>query len=576
MVNDSFSTLFDLLPIGAYRSTPEGKPLRANAALVRMNGYETEAELLDSIQDIGAEWYVQPGRRNDFKTLLQANHRVASFDSEIYRHRTRQTTRERLWVREHAHLVRDQQGNPQYYEGTVEDITEQRRTERLISDRAALFCAVMHTVPDLVWLKDAHGIYQACNAAFERHFGRTSAHILGKTDLDFSGHPVALRLARSDESTLWSGQTALFEEDLPYPDGSGFGTYEIIKAPMRNDLGQIIGELGMARDITDRKRAETQLRDVSEQFELALISAELGMWTQHLNPSTHPQYEVDTRAQVILGLVGAKPLATLGDAAATSWTDGVHPDDLPAALGEMKRHLAGQNDFFEAEYRVQQQPSGWKWVSSRGKVVQFSAQGEPLKVMGTLMDIDGRKGAEEAIRQMAFQDSLTGLPNRRLLVDRLQQALTASERHKRCGALLFLDLDKFKRLNDNFGHDVGDLLLQQVATRILHSVRAVDTVARIGGDEFVVLIADLAEDADSAKAHATKVGEKILSALNEPYELGELRHISTPSIGATVFSGIQHSPSDVLRQADMAMYEAKAKGRNTLRFYQGSFDAEIG
>jgi diguanylate cyclase (GGDEF)-like protein len=184
------------------------------------------------------------------------------------------------------------------------------------------------------------------------------------------------------------------------------------------------------------------------------------------------------------------------------------------------------------------------------------------------MDITARKTAEEAIRQMAFQDVLTGLPNRRMLMDRLHQALTASVRHKRCGALLFLDLDKFKEINDTLGHDVGDLLLQQVAARIQNSVRAVDTVARMGGDEFVVLIADLGDNPVEAQAHAATVGQKILSALNEPYHLGEHQHVSTPSIGATLFAGLNHTPSALLKQADVAMYQAKATGSSKLRFYE--------
>ena len=206
----------------------------------------------------------------------------------------------------------------------------------------------------------------------------------------------------------------------------------------------------------------------------------------------------------------------------------------------------------------------------------MSPQGEPLRVVGTLMDITQRKQAEEAIRHMAFQDPLTGLPNRRLLMDRLQQALAASARHKRSGALLFLDLDRFKQLNDTRGHDVGDLLLQQVARRLQASVRAVDTVARIGGDEFVVLIADLSEGAAYARAHAATVGQKIVAALNEPYQLGPQRHVCTSSIGVAMFEDLQLTPADVLKRADMAMYEAKAKGRNMLRFYEETASAAIG
>ena len=442
-----------------------------------------------------------------------------------------------------------------------------------LSDKAMLLEAIVQTIPDLVWLKDARGTYQACNAAFERHFGHPAAEIIGKSDASFPGNEVALRLARTDQSTLFSGLAAGFEEELPVPASASTatgGTFEIIKTPMRNALGDIIAELGMARNITDRKRSENQLRNASEQFELALISAELGVWAQTLQPEASMRFEMDSRARAILGL-SAQDLEH-----GKSWTQWVHPDDLPNAQLEMRRHLNNQTLFFEAEYRAQHHDGRWLWLSSRGKVVQTSPSGEPMRVVGTVMDITARKGAEEAIRQMAFQDALTGLPNRRLLLDRLQQALLTSARHKRCGALLFLDLDKFKHLNDTLGHEVGDQLLQQVAQRILTNVRAVDTVARIGGDEFVVLIADLSESRDDAKLHASMVGQKILTSLNEPYDLGPHRHTSTPSIGATLFTGAELSPADVLRQADMAMYEAKAKGRNRLQFFEASSDEEIG
>ena len=163
---------------------------------------------------------------------------------------------------------------------------------------------------------------------------------------------------------------------------------------------------------------------------------------------------------------------------------------------------------------------------------------------------------------------MTSLPNRRLLVDRLQHALAASSRNKHHGALFFIDLDHFKDLNDTLGHDKGDLLLQQVAYRLVSCVREGDTVARFGGDEFVVMLEDLEEILLEASSQADSVGEKILATLNQPYVLGEAAHHSTPSIGVTVF-GDQHSSSveELLKQADLAMYQAKKSGRNALRFF---------
>ncbi len=554
MAVDNFSTLFDLLPIGAYRSSPDGRQLRANAALVRLNGYAFEADLLAAVNNIATEWYVNPLRRAEFKERLQTEGRVVNFVSEVFRHKSR----ERIWVREHAHMVRNEHGVPQYFEGTVEDITEQHQAQSKLLDNAELFRALIHTIPDMVWLKDRSCTYQACNSAFERHFGETADNIIGKTDDDFVGSLVAMQLAQTDEITLRSGQPASFEETMQTADG--LVTFEIIKAPMRNALGEITGVLGMARNITSRKQADALLRDTSEQFELALISAELGMWSQSFGPLA--AHKMDARAREMLG-IGELDFQT-----AKFWADWIHPDDMAGASDAMRQHLDGHSASFEAEFRARHKDGRWIWLSSRGKVVQFDAEGKALRMVGTLMDISARKEAEEAIRQMAFQDVLTGLPNRRLLMDRLHQALTASTRNKHCGALLFLDLDRFKQLNDTRGHEVGDLLLQQVGKRIQKAVRAVDTVARIGGDEFVVLLADLSESADYAKTHAAKVGQKILVALNTPYALGKHMHHSTPSIGVAMFSGMDSTPADVLRQADMAMYEAKANGRNTLRFYQ--------
>ena len=185
----------------------------------------------------------------------------------------------------------------------------------------------------------------------------------------------------------------------------------------------------------------------------------------------------------------------------------------------------------------------------------------------SMLDIAERKAAETEIRNLAFFDVLTGLPNRRLLMDRLSQALAHSARNKRSGALLFLDLDNFKDLNDTLGHDKGDQLLKQVAQRLQLCVREGDTVARLGGDEFVVMVQDLGAEPSEAFTEVGHVGEKILHALNQPYRLTDTMHRSTPSIGVTLFGEQPEKPDDLLKRADLAMYQAKAAGRNTLRFF---------
>jgi diguanylate cyclase (GGDEF)-like protein len=200
--------------------------------------------------------------------------------------------------------------------------------------------------------------------------------------------------------------------------------------------------------------------------------------------------------------------------------------------------------------------------------------GNVIGFEGTAKDITAQKGLEVAVRQMAFYDSLTNLPNRRLLTDRLSQVMAASKRSSSYAALMFLDLDNFKPLNDTHGHGVGDLLLVEVGNRLSDSVREMDTVARFGGDEFVVLLGDLGTV--EPEAQALLVAEKIRASLAEPYRLivqqtgsvdTVVEHHCTASIGVVVFVNHELSQTDVLRCADDAMYQAKDAGRNSIRFH---------
>ena len=195
--------------------------------------------------------------------------------------------------------------------------------------------------------------------------------------------------------------------------------------------------------------------------------------------------------------------------------------------------------------------------------------------VATLTDITLRKEAVNKIERLAFYDPLTGLPNRRLLQDRLKPALTSSHRSCRQGALLFIDMDNFKTLNDTLGHDMGDLLLKLVAQRLESCVRKGDTVARLGGDEFVVMLEDLSEQALEAATQTKIIGNKIMTILNQPYQLDAHEYHSTPSIGVTLFNGQDQSSEELLKQADIAMYQAKTSGRNALRFFDPKMQATI-
>jgi diguanylate cyclase (GGDEF)-like protein len=192
--------------------------------------------------------------------------------------------------------------------------------------------------------------------------------------------------------------------------------------------------------------------------------------------------------------------------------------------------------------------------------------------IGTQFDISERKKAEHKIEQLAFFDQLTGLPNRTLLLDRLKQTMAACSRSGNYGALMFIDLDKFKTLNDTLGHDAGDTLLKQVAQRLTLCVRESDTVARVGGDEFVVVLAGLSKSKADSAAGVETVAEKILASLNKTYSLGDAAHRSTASIGVTLFGGDLASMDDLMKQADLAMYQSKAAGRNAFRFFDPALE----
>lgn len=195
--------------------------------------------------------------------------------------------------------------------------------------------------------------------------------------------------------------------------------------------------------------------------------------------------------------------------------------------------------------------------------------------VASLSDITQHKKTEQEVRRLAFYDQLTSLPNRRLLLDRIKQAVSYSSRNQKYGALLFIDLDNFKILNDTLGHAAGDTLLEEVAKRLTACIRQGDTASRLGGDEFVVMLEDLSAHALEASEQAKLVGEKIIAALGKSYDLGSTEFSCTASIGVTLFHGHHAPDEDLLKQADIAMYQAKKAGRNTLRFFDRAMQDSI-
>ncbi|MFA5824372.1 MAG: diguanylate cyclase [Gallionellaceae bacterium] len=334
------------------------------------------------------------------------------------------------------------------------------------------------------------------------------------------------------------------------------------------ELGQAINGMTekLAAEINERKQAEIEVRNSEEKLRSILSAAEVAVaWAneegeiEYANPKFISLfgYTLDDVPTVEQWYLHAYPDASYRATAVNEWNAKVALS-LPAktAITPMEVDVVCKDGSMRHVLLM------GSWAGSR--------------LLANFSDITERKRMEEQIRQLAFYDPLTKLPNRRLLSDRLGQAMSSNKRRKYYGALIFLDLDNFKPLNDAHGHTVGDLLLIETATRLKNCVRAMDTVARFGGDEFIVMLSELDTDKAESYSQAGIVAEKIRTALSEPYRLTlvhegkaepTVEHHCTASIGVVVFFNHEGSQNDILEWADDAMYQAKESGRNSIRFH---------
>lgn len=328
--------------------------------------------------------------------------------------------------------------------------------------------------------------------------------------------------------------------------------------------GQLCRVVVCFTDCTGLKLAERNLQKSEERLRLVLQGSTDAPW----------DYDLVTGEMYYSGrwwnMLGHQPGAL--PATADLWLELAHPDDRQRVTAFLAEVIAGQDEGYSFEFRLRHREGHYLPVLSRGFVLR-DGDGKALRLSGTNTDLTERKLAEQRIYELAYFDHLTGLPNRRLLIDELGKALARSQRSGHMGAVVFLDLDNFKLLNDTMGHDVGDLLLRQVADRLRHTVRHCDQLARLGGDEFVLVLEELGDEATAAANDAQHVLEKLLAVLGQPYQLKDRLFLSTPSMGVTLFDGVATDIETLLKQADLAMYRAKADGRNTARFFDARMQA---
>jgi len=296
-----------------------------------------------------------------------------------------------------------------------------------------------------------------------------------------------------------------------------------------------------------------QLEQSEERLALALDGARLALWD--LDARTGKVWLDSQWAQMLEA--GSSPTQTTSQ----ELLGLVHPDDVAPLRQHLAEVLQGKAAHYDIEHRVRKPSGEWLWIHSRGKVIERDAAGRAVRLAGINTDIDLRKQLELRLAHQAGHDALTGLPNRNLFHDRIERAIARSRRHRGLMAVMYLDIDKFKGINDTYGHDVGDALIRGFGRRLVECIRNTDTAARLGGDEFAVILEEL-EDT----AVGRRVAEKIVAAMREEFMLGERRLAVSTSVGVSFYRGTDEIEAEaIIKQADQALYEAKAAGRNTYR-----------
>jgi diguanylate cyclase (GGDEF)-like protein/PAS domain S-box-containing protein len=439
------------------------------------------------------------------------------------------------------------------------DITETKKTQEALEISEERFRMIAKVTNDLLWDCD---LISGTNWRSE-----TGLHMFGYTPQDFEGprnlwsdriHPDDRgRVLESIDAAL-KGQDDRWIDEYRFIRKNGSIAYVLDRGfILRDSEGKATRMIGAMVDLTERREANARLREQASLLDKA------------------------KDAIVVRGLDNHVRYWNKGAERLYGWT-------AEEAIGRSVEELLYDysSELHEATRRVIEFGEWSGEVTERGKngttlpveahwTLMRDEAGRPQSIFAINTDISLRKAAERRVQQLAFYDPLTQLPNRQLLMDQLEAVIAASTHSGHVSALLFIDLDDFKSLNDTLGHATGDLLLQQVAHRLTGCVSNVDTVARFGGDEFVVLLEQIGSDFEEAAVRTTSIGEGILKALNQPYQLENYKHNSTPSIGITLFNDDKVDMGELLKRADMAMYQAKAAGRNTLRFFDPRMQAAV-
>jgi diguanylate cyclase (GGDEF)-like protein/PAS domain S-box-containing protein len=542
---------------GIVAYTPDGTIVTWNRGAEAIFGYSAaEAIGKNASTFVPPEWYAN---------LRSANERIMRGESSVQQ--------ERLGLRKDGrriHLsvtswpIRNAIGEVSAVSIIVRDVSKLRQAE----EARTLLASIVDSSDDAIHAISPDGIISSWNKGAESLFGFANEEVIGKD----VGVLVPLSLRRETRKyvkTIDDGcSISPFDTVALRKDGSEIDVSLSI-SPIRNSHDQVIGASAIARDISKRKQIEQELcmsaNAVKASEERYRMVFQTNLDAIAINRLDDGKY-IDVNP-AFLGMTGFKREEVVGNTSLDLhiWMDLGDRQKLVDTL-----HRTSECRNLETQFRKKNAEGFWGLMSA--SVIQIDGISCILSVT---RDISEAKANQDEIKTLAFYDQLTGLPNRRLLLDRLRQTSRATGKNGSKRALLYIDLDDFKTLNDTLGHRIGDLLLIEVAHRISRSIRQIDTAARLAGDEFVVMLEGLSEIPEKASAQAREVSEKVRAALSQPYLLDSRECRSTCSIGVTVFGDELESSDEVLQHSDIAMYQAKASGRNAVRFFAPALQAAI-
>ena len=433
----------------------------------------------------------------------------------------------------------------------LDDSQKLLEAELLISESNRFLHRVIDNVPAGIFWKDLKLNYQGGNVIFQHDAGVSNfAEVINKSDYDMVWKEHAESYQSDDHVVLDSGKSKLNFDEQVTTAKDGVKWVRTSKVPLRDNQNRLVGLLGIYHDITEAKKMEEWQRITSVTFE----TQEAIMITD----SESRILRVNRAFQEISGYMESEVVGNNPRMFSSERHDAQFYSKMWSTLNDTGKWSGEIWD---------KRKNGDVYPQSMTITAVYNDHKQVTHYVAIFRDITERKKSEQEIYQLAFFDPLTNLPNRRLLVDRLNHAMQSSLRNGRYGALLYMDMDHFKDINDTRGHPVGDLLLIEVSKRLQSCVREGDSIARIGGDEFVVVLEELSSGLDDAVAQTEMVAEKIRSELSNPYILNGDECQSTPSIGVCLFFGSDENVDDLLKHADVAMYQAKMAGRNIIRFF---------